>query len=364
MASRLHSERQEGSTMQHRGTLLRVAARFAAAHLLTAAPLVAFAEDSGCCAAGEVQASSYDHGAAANNSCGEWFPDLQCDFNGRWSGFAMPIASPYLFEEPFITTGLYGYGIWHDFPRSSVFGGGEAWVAALQARLAITDRLAFIATKDGYAFFDPGNDAVFRNSDGFFDISAGFKYALIQLPEKNFILTPSLRIDIPVGNEEVFSGNGDGVLIPAVSSAWGIGRFAAIGDLGGQVPFDGGKESSMLFYHLSLQAALHEHFVPLLELSGYHWTDGGDGTREVDTRLGKLTVSQAQAALGLGSFEGADVVSLGTRDVDGNDLVTLSAGARFPLGCGLTFGAAYEFPITNREDIFHQRVTMTLTFEL
>lgn len=339
------------------GSRFPTAASLAAALFLIGAPGSSAAEDAAaegesCCSHGDSQA------------CSAWFPDFHCEREARWDGFAMPIASPYLFEDPFITTGLYAYGMWHDFPGDSVFGGGDAWVAALQARIAITDRLAFIATKDGYAFFDPGNDVVFRDTDGFMDISAGFKYALIQEPESNFLLTPSLRIDIPVGNDQVLSGNGDGMLIPAISGGWGIGRFAAIGDLGGQIPFDGNKEGAMLFYHLSLQAALHEYFIPLLELSGYHWTDGGDGTRKVDTKLGTLTVAQAQSALGLGSFEGADVVSLGTGGVEGNDLVTLSAGARIPIGYGVTFGAAYEFPLTKREDIFHQRVTMTLTFEL
>lgn len=88
--------------------------------------------------------------AGPSKQCQGWFPDFaaSCERQGRYQGFIPPMTMPYLFEEPFITTGLSGYGIWHEFPNESAFQGGDAWVAALQARIAITDRLALIATKD------------------------------------------------------------------------------------------------------------------------------------------------------------------------------------------------------------------------
>lgn len=303
--------------------------------------------------------------AAQAEDCPLFLPDFRCERSGRYEGFVMPMASPYLFEDPFITTGVQGVGIWHDFPGDSVFGGGDGWVAALQARVAITDRLALIATKDGYAFLDPANDAVFKDNDGFLDITAGLKYALIDMPEANFIMSPSLRIDIPVGNRDVFSGNGDGVLIPAASAAWGIERFHVIGDLGGRIPFNGDKESTSLFYHLHFDYALLEHFVPLIELSGYHWTNSGDGSATVHgTKLSPApNLSEAQAALGLGGFEGADVVNLGSANVTGHDLVTMAFGAKIPLNRHAAFGVIYELPVTHREDIFNQRVMMSVVLE-
>jgi hypothetical protein len=303
--------------------------------------------------------------AAQPEDCPLFFPDFRCERSGRYEGFVMPMASPYLFEDPFITTGVQGVGIWHDFPGDSVFGGGDAWVVALQARVAITDRLALIATKDGYIFMDPANDAVFKDNDGFFDITAGLKYALIDMPEKNFIASPSLRFDIPVGDRDVFSGNGDGVVIPAMSAAWGIDKFHVIGDLGGRIPFDRDKESTSLFYHLHLDYALLEYFVPLIELSGYHWTNSGDGSATVHgTKISPaLSLSEAQAALGVGRFEGADLVNLGSEGVAGNDLVTLAFGAKIPLNRHVAFGVIYELPITHREDIFNQRVMMSVVLE-
>ena len=300
--------------------------------------------------------------AAALPPCPTFFPDFRCEREARYPGFVAPVSAPYLFEEPFITTGLSGWYVYQEFPSDSVFDGGHLHAVALQARVAITDRLAFIATKDGYAWRDPGQDLV-DNEQGFMNIAAGFKVALVDMPEENFILTPALRIEIPVGSRDVYQGHGDGIFIPSVSSAWGIGDFHVIGSLGGQVPFDMGDNSTQLFYNLHLDYALFSHFVPLVELNGYHWTEGGNGTLPVQTDLGTLRLNAVQAALATGPFEGVDLLNLGSPGVAGNDIVTFAAGARIPLTKHLSFGAVYEFPLTEREDTLDRRVTANLTLE-
>jgi hypothetical protein len=300
--------------------------------------------------------------AAALPPCPTFFPDFRCEREARYPGFIAPISAPYLFEEPFITTGISAYYMYHEFPNDSVFDGGHLNAVAVQARVAITDRLAFIATKDGYVWNDPKLDLV-DNEQGFMNIAAGFKYALVDMREDNFIVTPALRVEIPIGSRDVYSGHGDGIFIPSVSSAWGIGDFHVIGSLGGQVPFDMGDNSTMLFYNLHLDYALWKHFVPLVELNGYHWTEGGNGTLPVQTDIGTLRLSTVQSALGTGPFEGVDVLNLGSPGVAGNDIVTFAAGARIPITKNLSLGAVYEFPLTHREDIFDQRVTANLLLE-
>jgi hypothetical protein len=81
-------------------------------------------------------------------------------------------------RDPLITTGLSLWGLWHEFPDSSILEGGQLWATALQARVAITDRIAFIATKDGWVSFRPGNPLVAQDG-GFTDITVGFKGSLI-----------------------------------------------------------------------------------------------------------------------------------------------------------------------------------------
>ena len=300
--------------------------------------------------------------AAALPPCPTFFPDFRCERQGRYEGFVAPVSAPYLFEEPFITTGLSAWYMYHEFPGSSIFDGGHLNAVALQERVAITDRLAFIATKDGYVWMDPKFDLL-DNEQGFVNIAAGFKYALIDMREDNFIVSPALRFEIPVGGRDVYSGHGDGVFIPSVSAAWGIGDFHAMGSVGGQIPVDYGDQTSQIFYNLHLDYALWKYFVPLVELNGYHWTSNGHGNLPVPTDVGTLRLSYAQDVTGVGGFEGIDVLNLGSPSVSKRDVVTFAAGARFPITKNVSLGAVYEFPITHRKYIFDQRVTANLMLE-
>ncbi len=294
--------------------------------------------------------------------CPTFFPDFRCERQGRYEGFIAPISAPYLFEEPFVTTGLSAWYVHQGYPGGSIFDGGHLNAVALQARVAITDRLAFIATKDGFVWSDPGLDLI-DDGQAFVNIAAGFKYALVDMREENFIVTPALRIEAPIGGREVYSGHGDGVFIPSISSAWGIGDLHAIASIGGQVPFDMGDQSSQLFYNLHLDYALFAHFVPLVELNGYHWTGSGHGNLPVETAVGTLRLSAGQDALGSGGFEGLDLLNLGSPGVAGRNVVTFAAGARIPITKELSIGAVYEFPITDREYILDERVTANLMVE-
>ena len=309
---------------------------------------------------------------AKENGCSKLFPDFRCDDRqGRYEGFIPPTSMPYLFEDPFITTELSAHAIWHEFPWDSVFRGGEAWVGSIQARLAITDRLAFIATKDGYAWFRPGGNSQLSADQGFFDVTAGFKYALIDRPEDSFILTPALRIDLPLGQKRVFSGNGGGVLIPSVSSAYGMGPVHLIGSTGWRLPFSSDKESTSIFYNLHVDVAALEFLVPFLELNGTTWINSGHGGRQIETKaFGSVDLTTAQDVVHAPPlehtdrlrWEGADLVNLGSKGVSGNTILTLAAGARIPVTKNVSLGAYYEFPLTDREDIFGQRVDLNAMY--
>ena len=62
-------------------------------------------------------------------------------------------------------------------------------------------------------------------------------------------------------------------------------------------------------------------------------------------------------------FEGVDVANLGNAGVDGNDVAWIGGGVRIPTEWGVSLGFLYEAPITQREDIFDQRVTTMITWE-
>ena len=220
-----------------------------------------------------------------------------------------------------------------------------------------------------FARLRPGSHSQIPADDGFFDITVGFKYALIDRPEDAFILTPALRVDVPTGQRGVFSGNGGGVLIPSVSSAKGFGPVHLIGSTGWRLPFTS-RESTSIFYNLHVDANLVDFIVPFLELNGTTWTHSGDGRTNVNTKaFGTVNLTPAQDAVHdlLGHtdrrrWEGADIVNLGSRGVAGNTLLTLAAGAQIPVTEHISVGAYYEFPLTEREDIFEQRVAVNAMY--
>jgi hypothetical protein len=312
---------------------------------------------------------------AAGDGCPTWLPDFSpdCERQARPPGAVMPLSFPYLFEDPYVTTGLNFVGIWHDFP-SSVAGlpfGGQLGVLALQIRLALTDRLAFIATKDGVGFLDTSGASPVRDDTGVFNLTPGLKYQLVRWEgevvgdDHSFFLTPSLRYEIPIGNRAVLQDHDDGIFIPALSTAYSINDFHGIFGIGGQIPINSSKNSQNLFYnfHVDYAYPLGEgtltHVVPFVEWSGIHWTQSGRGNRLVNLE-GSSTVNVGAVP----GFEGVDVANLGNLLVSGNDYLTMAVGLRLPFRNGLSLGASYEWPLSNVNDLTDQRVTMMLTWEL
>jgi hypothetical protein len=308
-------------------------------------------------AAGPLAAQDQD------DECPTWLPDLRCERESRYPGFVPTLSFPYLFEDPFITTGVSVWAIWHDFPESSVFEGGDLRAVSVQVRLALTERLAAVATKDGYYELRPDNDLL-DTEKGWGDLAFGLKYALIDRPEDRFILTPSLRYEMTQGSTDVLQGNGEGVWIPGLSMGLGLGEFHTMAAFGAQLPVDGDEESTLLYYNLHVGRQIFDRLVGVLELNGLHYIDDGDGSTRIKTSLGRLPLSVVQSALRTGSFDGLDVANLGSEGVDGNDFISLSFGVQFQLRPGLHLGAAYERPITRRRDIMKQRATLLLVWDL
>lgn len=303
--------------------------------------------------------------AAAVDECPTWFPDFHCDREGRFEGFHMPIVQPYLFEDPFVTTGIYPYYAWHEFPDDSALGGGEVHVAAVQARLALTDRLGFVASKDGYVWLRPDNPLL-DDDEGFWDLAFGLKYQFLEMPEEKIAAAAILRIEVPIGSSDVLAGNGSGVaFLPSLSAAWEpIEKLHLIADFGAWVPTDGDDHSSYLFWHAYAAYSVHPHFQPFIQFSGERYLASGDGDLPIRLTGGaELPLDTVQHALGVGHFEGIDVLNLGSRGVDNDQYATFAVGAHIPITEHVTFSAAYEIPITEREMITEQRVTTAIQIE-
>lgn len=301
--------------------------------------------------------------ARAEEACDAWFPDFQCDRSGRHEGFHKPIVAPYLFEDPFITTNAVPYFLWHDFPEHSVFDGGSLYAAAVQARVAVTDRVAIIATKDGYVWNRNGNPLL-EDSQGFMNLAAGVKVSLFEDREAGRILSAILRVEVPTGSSDQYQGHGNGMAVPSLSGALRTGPVRWIADLGAQIPFDGRELSSSIFYHLYAGLDLTPWVQPFVQISGLRWIESGDGSLPIRLKSGgTLDLDTVQGVLSTGAFEGADVANLGSKQVDNLDLITAALGVHIPLGEQVTFSIAYERPITEPKGIFQQRITTALVLE-
>ena len=326
--------------------------------------------------------------AASDTECDGFLPDFLCDNEreARPAGHINPMSMPFLFEDPYIATDINLVGIYHNYPSDSLMDGGEAGVVALQARLAITDRLAFIATKDGYMINRPDNGAL-NNREGFMDITVGFKYAVIDDREAGLIVTPSLRYEIPLGNDQVFQGFGDGVLIPAFTMGYGPENIHLIAGVGMQIAMDDDANSTSFFYNLHLDQAFEVDFisgadfiVPFIELNGTSYVASGDGSNKIV--LGgtaalprKVPLKAVQNLLHQGNppntitnptadlrGEGIDVANLGSSGMSGETIITMAWGVRVPFRNGFSTGVSYERVLSQRQDLFEQRWTWMVDY--
>ncbi|MBC8293783.1 MAG: hypothetical protein H8E45_11550 [Proteobacteria bacterium] len=252
------------------------------------------------------------------------------------------VSNPVLNESPRITTELRPIYMYNWIPGGFVTGGGYISLVALQFRIAINDRLAVIATKDGWA--DIHFDAVLPDEDGFANVSAGLKYSLLADEDGGRYLSVGGRYELPVGNLETagisMQGKGDGMLDLFVTGETAVGERSAVqASLGLDLAIDGDHDSSLLHASVTSNCELAEGTHALVEVNVISTAD-------------KATRTDSSA---VGSFEGFDLVNFGS--TDSGTVATLALGLRHRITERLMVGVAWETPISAREDIIDQRIT-------
>jgi hypothetical protein len=255
---------------------------------------------------------------------------------GGHKRYVPPLVNPLFNETPYITTEARPLHMHYDLPSQFLTTGGTIDVTAVEIRVALTDRLGFIASKDGYVFAD--FDAVLPDDNGFANISLGLKYAVLSKPKEKAILTVGIEYEPPTGGVKTagidLQGGGDGFIDFFVTGAKAWDKFGLQGSIGYNHAIDGDHDSSMVHYSVHADYEVFPNFFPIIELNGVTTVD--HGTRTV------------------GNFEGFDLVNFGS--TDSGTVVTLAAGARYRLNEHVQFGIGYEAPITNREDIINWKV--------
>jgi hypothetical protein len=265
------------------------------------------------------------------------------------AGLISPVANPIYFEDARITSEVRPIFMQHWLPnRFDINGGsvpldGYVRVTALQLRYAITEKLGFIATKDGYIEFKPKGALQNNHAYGWADLAAGFKYALVDSAENQLLITPGLTITIPTGDDEVMQHDGEGEWNLFVSAAKGFDDLHLLGNLGVRIPNDDNEQTTQLHYSLQLDYRTCDYFIPFVCLNGYTVLTEGE-----DRLLGAVPLNT----------EMYDLINFGSTDAKGDTFIVLGAGFRSNLTKDLSVGVAYETGTSTRQGIFDSRLTI------
>jgi len=248
-----------------------------------------------------------------------------------------PVANPIFFEDAIIRSEIRPIFAHHRIDNGFL-GGGDAQLYAVQIRYALTDRLALIATQDG--FFQINNDAI-GNPDGWMDLALGLKYALIDDEASQFILTPGFTVHVPTGSTDVFQGRGDGELNVFVSAQKGFGDFHLSANGGLRIPFDSSEQSLIAHYSVMADYYTCRWFIPFVAFDAF-------------------TVMMEGNNIPLTS-EGYDVINFGASGADGVTQATIAGGFRTRLLDNLDFGFAYQKAILSPEGLTDDRFTFDVS---
>lgn len=188
-----------------------------------------------------------------------------------------PVGQPLYFESPYNVSGPRLLFLHHQFSDGSQLQGGQVNVVAVQARLALSERWQFIATKDGYSWFDSG---IISNQEGWNDLAAGLKYVFYVDCEADLVASAGARLMFTTGDDEILQSETE-ELSPFISVAKGWDRFHVVGGLTYRLPFDDDDGNQVFHWDVSASYEVAPDalpgFAPLVELHGVHYTS--DGTR-------------------------------------------------------------------------------------
>ncbi len=255
--------------------------------------------------------------------------------------FCAPVTNPVFFEDPRTVTQVRFLFINHELPRA--LGGNSVQVYAAQVRLALTQRLSLIATKDGLVY----TKSEVLNS-GFADIAAGLKYNLYRDPTEGRILSVGAVIEAPTGSKKALQGNGGGewnFFASAGTRILGSTKAHWISTGGLRQPNNEFSENRLMYWSNHFDYRLNT-VKPLFVFTEIHWwnylSDGGAFPLAV---------------------QGGDLFNLGSPGITGDNLVTQAVGSRYVYNRNVSLGGAFEFPVSEKKGLMENRMTFDLILQ-
>ena len=235
--------------------------------------------------------------------------------------------------------------------------GGDFQLYALQFEYAFNERLSLNAVKDGYIVFNP--DQTLNSTEGFANVGAGLKYAWLLKPEQGLASNVQLLYEIPMGNSEVWQGEGDGAITPSIAFLKMANCWQFSGQTGFKLPIDNNFESSLYYASAHVSYQVSDWIRPLVEVNWFHTLKQGNGSRRFNPQLGGAVPAVV-------AFEGGDLVNLGAVNAGANrNIVTGALGFRITPPCKpFTFGFAWEQPLTdNSANLMENRFTVDMVLK-
>jgi len=258
----------------------------------------------------------------------------------RWSGFISPMTNPVFFEDPRTLSEVRFIFIEHNLPplAGGAIPGSDLQVLAMQARVALSENLSFIATKDGFIWASPNAPL----DDGWADVAAGLKYNLWKDVECLQILSIGATFELPVGSPQALQGNGSGE----------FNLFASYGSLlwdccshfmttaGFRLPADRQDENQVFYWSAHIDRQLSGTCLyGFVEGSWFHWMSNGGNA-------------------GFNGIQGGDFFNFGATGVGGSDIVTGAFGLKYKPSLLQEIGIAWELPVTNTRGVLDNRLTL------
>ncbi|WP_146517078.1 hypothetical protein [Rubripirellula amarantea] len=269
-------------------------------------------------------------------TCGLIKPSDQC-----FDDFISPMINFVFFEDPRNVTELRPIFVNHRIPDS--LGGGDIQLFALQFRVALTERLSLIAVKDGVIIDNTGGALDTLLDDGFADVSAGLKYNVLRDVQSGTLASVGFTYEIPMGSDKSLQSVGDGEFHFFATAGQRLldGNAHVLSSVGYRLPVDDEVQSTSIHWSNHFDVKVTNRAYLFTEVAWWHWTD------------------EASTGLPLG-VAGQDLFNLPTTGVDGNDLVTQNVGMKFKPRRNIEAGIAYEFPLTDFQDVIEDRFMMDL----
>lgn len=257
----------------------------------------------------------------------------------RWANFISPMSNPVFFEDPRTLSEVRFIFLEHHVPAlaGGAIPASDLQVLAMQARVALTDELSLIATKDGYIWANPNAPL----DDGWADVSVGLKYNLWKDVELQRILSVGGTYELPVGSQRALQGNGSGEFNLFASYGALLGDWNHfLTTAGFRLPGDNTAENEVFYWSAHLDRQLNGSWLyGFVETNWYSWLRDGSNA-------------------GFNGIQGGDLFNFGSTGVAGTNIVTGAFGMKWKPSLLQELGVAWELPLTQTRGVLDNRITV------